>query len=109
MVCQHCGSEHVQKAGKNRNGSQRFQCLDCKKKFTNGPARPRPLGTMRLPLDKAAYCLRMLLEGTSIRSCQRLTGVDRNTLCDLILSVGERCKAFLAERLQSVPVADVQV
>src|SRR5207248_320902 len=33
----------------------------------------------------------------------------RNTICDLILTVGERCCLFLNKRLQNVPAADIQV
>jgi len=107
MCCPKCQSENVKKFGKDRNGNQRYRCRDCKKTFIED--RPRPLGSMRLDFAKAVYCLRMLLEGTSIRSCERLTGVNRNTLCDLILTVGERCKVFLADHLNSLPVGDIQV
>ena len=51
----------------------------------------------------------MLLDGISIRACERFTGVSRNTICDLILQVGEQCRQFLAARLDGIPVADVQV
>ena len=63
---------------------------------------------MRIPMDKAVQCLKLLLDGISIRACERFIGISRNTLCDLILNLGERCQLFLAERLDSIPVADVQ-
>ncbi len=107
MVCPHCGSESVKKFGKNRNGSQRYRCLACKKTFTED--QPKLLGSMRLDTDKAIKCLRLLLDGISIRACERFMGVHRDTICDLILTVGEKCKAFMATRLSGVPVADVQV
>jgi transposase-like protein/IS1 family transposase len=107
MVCPKCESERVKRFGKNRNGSQRYRCLDCKKTFTE--EQLKPLGSMRVDFDKAVYCLKMLLEGVSIRSCERLTGMNRNTLCDLVLSVGQRCKDFLADRIQNVPVAEIEV
>ena len=34
MNCLHCGSAKTRKAGKNRNGTQRNECSDCKKGFT---------------------------------------------------------------------------
>lgn len=108
MVCPKCANEQVKKFGKNRNGSQRFRCLSCKKTFTE--ERPAALlGSMRLPVEKAVKCLKLLLDGMSIRACERCEGVNRNTLCDLILTVGERCRDFMAEQFQGVPVADVQV
>jgi transposase-like protein len=69
MRCPTCQSES-QKFGKNRNGSQRFRCLACRKTFT--PSEPQPLGQMRLAPDKAIMCLHMLMEGTSIRCVERL-------------------------------------
>jgi transposase-like protein/IS1 family transposase len=107
MICPKCQSENVQRFGKDRKGNQRFRCKSCKRTWQAD--RPRPLGDMRIDFQKAAYCLRMLLEGMSIRSCERLTGVSRNTLCDLILTVGERCKFFLADRIANVAVSEVEV
>jgi IS1 family transposase len=63
---------------------------------------------MRLSTAKAIMCLRMLLEGSSIRSIERLTGVNRNTIVSLLVLVGQRSKAFL-DNLRHVPVEDVQI
>ena len=68
MNCPTCQNE-ARRFGKNRNGSQRYQCLACKKTFT--PAGDGPLGAMRIDPAKAILCLRMMLEGTSIRSIER--------------------------------------
>jgi hypothetical protein len=38
-------------------------------------------------------CLRMLLEGNSIRSTSRLTGTDKSAIIDLIVLVGSRAQA----------------
>jgi IS1 family transposase len=50
----------------------------------------------------------MLLEGMSIRACERITGVHRDTLVNLVVQVGERCKSFMERELQGIPVDDVQ-
>lgn len=105
MRCPSCQSE-ARKFGKNRNGSQRYQCLTCKSTFT--PVDDRPLGAMRLEPAKAIMCLRMLLEGTSIRATERLTGVNRNTIMSLLVTIGSRCKRFLENRVKDVEVSDVQ-
>jgi IS1 family transposase len=63
---------------------------------------------MRLPVEKALNILRLLLDGMSIRACERFTGVCHKTICDMILEVGDRCGQFLSDRLQGVPVSDVQ-
>ena len=105
MQCPSCKSE-ARKFGKNRNGSQRFQCMECKATFT--PVDDRPLGAMRLEPAKAIMCLRQLLEGTSIRATERLTGVNRNTIRSLVVIIGSRCKKLLESAIHGVKVDDVQ-
>lgn len=105
MQCPSCQNE-ARKFGKNRNGTQRYQCLECKTTFT--PVDDRPLGAMRLDPAKAFMCLRQLLEGSSIRTTERLTGVNRNTIMSLVVTIGSRCKWFLGVTVKNVPVKDVQ-
>ncbi len=57
MQCPTCQSE-ARKFGKDRYGNQRYQCLACRKTFSDRPAKP--LDEMRLPLDKAISCLNLL-------------------------------------------------
>jgi hypothetical protein len=45
-----------------------------------------------LPEDKALLCLSLLLEGNSLRSIQRITGVHKTTLMTLLCVAGERCE-----------------
>jgi IS1 family transposase len=63
---------------------------------------------MRLPLDKALFCLQLLTEGNSIRATVRISGVAKDTVIALLVCVGEKCEAFLRESLRSVPAKDVQ-
>jgi transposase-like protein/IS1 family transposase len=100
MIAPACRHERLVKCGKNRNGSQRWKCRDCQRKITGEYARP--LGTMRLDPAKAADVLCMLLEGLSIRACERLTGVRRNVIGDLILTVGQQCEQFLLRTVRNV-------
>jgi transposase-like protein/IS1 family transposase len=106
MQCQTCGSE-ARKFGRDRHGNQRWQCLTCRKTFTDLPVRP--LDEMRLPLNKALACLQLLTEGNSIRATVRISGVAKDTVTALLVNVGEKCEAFLRDRLQAVPAADVVV
>ena len=64
---------------------------------------------MRLPLDKAVLSLRLLLEGTSIRSAERLTGIHRDTILKLLVLVGKRCDRLMLEKIANIVVQDVQV
>ena len=80
MLCPTCQAE-MRKFGKNRNGSQRYRCDACKKCVTD--ERTRPYDNRKLDPAKMILCLRMLLEGNSIRSVERLTGVHRDTVIDV--------------------------
>jgi hypothetical protein len=44
---------------------------------------------MTLPEDKALLCLQLLVEGNSLRSIQRITGVHKNTLMNLLVVAGD--------------------
>lgn len=92
--------------GRNRNGSQRYQCLVCRRTFTD--ERTRPEDRRRLASDRAVFCLRLLLEGTSIRSVERLTGIHRDTVIAALVEAGERCQRFLERTIRDTPVEDVQ-
>jgi IS1 family transposase/transposase-like protein len=104
LTCQH---ETKVRNGKDRKGYQRFKCLLCGKRFVDRGVKP--IGDMRISIKAATAALNMILEGLSIRSTERITGVHRDTLCDLVLTVGENCQALLDARIQAVEAKDVQV
>ena len=106
MLCPACDTEG-RKFGKDRDGNQRFQCVTCRKTFSDRPVNP--LGSMRLDMGKAIQVLQLLLEGMSVRATMRVTGVNRNTILDLLVNVGDRCELLLEDRMRGIPVADVQV
>jgi IS1 family transposase/transposase-like protein len=106
MLCQTCQS-HCRRFGKNRNGSQRFRCDVCSRTFTD--AVTRPVDRRCLNQEKAVLCLRMLLEGNSIRSIERLTGVHRDTIIDTMVVAGENCKRLLERNQTALTVENVEV
>lgn len=103
MVCHNC-KLRAKKHGRNRNGTQRWRCQPCRRTFSE----PALLGELRLPEDKALLVLSLLVEGSSVRSIERVTGVHRDTVLRLLAHVGERCERFLEDRVCDVPVEDVQ-
>lgn len=105
MKCQACGSE-TKKFGKDRKGHQRYQCLSCKKTFIE--VYERPLGEMRLPVEKALSVLRLLVEGCSIRSAERISGVEKRTILSLLLLVGDHCQKMMFDRIQGLEANNVQ-
>jgi transposase-like protein/IS1 family transposase len=105
MRCPHCQYLGVRKFGRNRNGSQRYKCDWCQKRFTD-PATSTD--NRRVSRDKMILCLRMLLEGSSIRSVQRLTGVDKYTIIANMIEAGENCARWMEKKLVGLHVNDVE-
>jgi transposase-like protein/IS1 family transposase len=105
MTCHSCNIV-CKRFGKHRNGLQRFRCNQCRKTFTED--HETPLDTMRLPLDKAESILRLLVEGMSVRSVERVTGVHRDTILRLLVLAGERCQQVMERKITSVTVKDVE-
>lgn len=102
-----CAHGLTKRHGKDRNGNQRHRCLLCGKTFVE--ERPKVLGEMRIPLDKAVTCLKMLLEGVSVRSTSRLTGLAKGTILDLLVLVGNRALQFWQDRMHGLKCGEVQV
>ena len=61
---------------------QRYRCKACKRTFSD--EQNKPLGNMQIPMDKAEMILQLLIEGNSIRSIQRITGVHQVTILSRI-------------------------
>lgn len=60
MIAPACRHERTKRHGKDRNGNQRFRCLDCGKTWSE--SHPKPLGNMRVPVATAKLALRLLVE-----------------------------------------------
>lgn len=63
---------------------------------------------MYLAEEKALMCLKLLVEGMSVRAIERITGVHRDTILDLLVTVGDKCEKLLDEKIQGISVKDVQ-
>jgi transposase-like protein/IS1 family transposase len=105
MNCQSCDGQ-TKKFGKDRKGNQRVRCLACGKTQTVPYAKP--LGSMYLAEEKALACLNLLVEGMSVRAIERVTGVHRDTILDLLVTVGAKCERLLDEKIGGLKVSDVQ-
>ncbi len=103
--CQHCQSA-TKRFGRTSDGRQRYRCLTCRK--ISSERRARPLGKMRLPVERALQVLQLLVEGVSVRAIERLTGTEKKTVLRLLAQVGPGCERMLAETVKGVPVADVE-
>jgi transposase-like protein/IS1 family transposase len=106
MTCHNCQIVAV-KIGKDRKGNQRFLCKSCRKSFVE--SQDKPLDNMRLSMDKALMVLHMLVEGVSIRSITRITGVEKKTVLSLLVLAGEKCERLLDEKIRKAKVNDIQL
>jgi IS1 family transposase/transposase-like protein len=105
VTCEAC-QVTCQRFGKHRNGLRRFRCVRCGKTYTE--PHTRMLETMYIPQEKAVLATRLLLEGNSIRSTERCTGIDRTTIATMLVRAGERCEKLLADTIQNLRVRDVE-
>src|ERR1044071_3586508 len=101
MNCPTCQTESS-KRGKDRKGNQRYYCAACFKSFIE--PTDKPLDSMYLPIEKAVQCIQLLIEGNSLRSTERITGITLPTIMKLLVVAGEKCEKFLEERIQNIPV-----
>src|SRR5689334_3066865 len=98
MKCADCQIE-CSRFGKNRNGSQRFRCPRCGKTYSE--ETKRLFGSMLVNEEKALLAIQLLIEGTSIRSAERITGIHRDTITRLLVLAGERCIKLLDSKMRN--------
>src|SRR5690348_4079946 len=79
--------------GKHRNGLSRFRCPACKRTFTE--PHERVLGNMTTSEASIILALQLLVEGNSIRSTMRITGLDQNTIMKALVLAGEKCEKLM--------------
>src|SRR5437870_9858508 len=106
MTCGAC-NVHCQRFVKHRNGLRRFRCPQCKRTYTEN--HRRTLDTMYISEDRAVLALQLLLEGNSIRSTERITKLDRNTIMSLLVRAGERCQSLMDERMRNLSLKHLQI
>ena len=59
-------------------------------------------------MEETVKVLAMLLEGMSVRSCERLTGMNRDTILSLMVEAGEACTKFMERAINKVPAEFVE-
>src|ERR1700677_2184048 len=99
MICDTCNVQCM-KFGKHRNGLRRFRCAQCGKTYTEDHVRL--FGSMIVPEDKALLAIQLLLEGTSIRSTERVTKLHRDTIMRLLVLAGERCITLMDSKMRNL-------
>jgi IS1 family transposase len=62
----------------------------------------------KLPLKTRAHILHMLVEGSSMRSISRMTGVSINTVTKLLIDAGNACAAYHDETVRGLRSKRIQ-
>jgi transposase-like protein/IS1 family transposase len=96
------------KDGRRPDGQQRYRCSQCGKKFSDRNEYGLIGHKQAVEPEKALLALTLLVEGNSIRSAQRVTGIDKKTILKLLVMAGERCEVLVSKMVCNVPVQDVQ-
>lgn len=107
MTCHNCNVETV-KAGRHKNGAQRYKCQQCGKRFQE--PQEKPFGAdVRLPREKVCMILNCLVEGNSVRGTARLCDVEKRTVLNMLKLAGETCERLFTERIRNVRVHDLEL
>jgi transposase-like protein/IS1 family transposase len=109
MTCIRCQHTVCVKAGSfGKRHVQRWKCTSCKTRFSEPHARLTRDTFLSRP-DAAAQALKCLLEGCSIRSTERLTGLNRNTIMRLLIVAGERSAKLMDAMMRDLQTRYLQV
>jgi IS1 family transposase/transposase-like protein len=105
MNCVTCNC-NCQRFGKHRNGFARFRCPRCGKTYTE--QHTRLFDPMIIPEEKALLAIQLLLEGSSVRTTERVTGLHRDTILKLLVVAGERCMKLMDEKMRGLHCERIQ-
>ena len=60
-------------------------------------------------MEKAVLPLKLLIEGSSVRTTERISGLHRGTICRLLLIAVEKCEKLRTEEIRNVLVRDERI
>jgi hypothetical protein len=63
----------------------------------------------KLSTEKRAAIIRSLVEGNSIASTCRITGVSKPTVLDLLVMAGEACSDYMDKKMVNLPCKLIQM
>ena len=108
MTCIRCQHQNCRKFGTyGKRRIQRWKCSACSASFSE-PHTKLTRDTFLSNPSAAEQALRCLLEGCSIRSTERLTGLNRNTIMRLLVVAGECSEKLMYARMQGLRLPYLQ-
>src|SRR5712671_7124435 len=63
----------------------------------------------RVPLARRIQIINCLVEGNSIRSTERMTGTHRDTICRLLIEIGDGCAKLMDEQMRELSCRRIEV
>ncbi len=63
----------------------------------------------KLKIEKQEAAITGLVEGCSIRSVERMTGIHRDTIMRLLINVGNGCEKLLDQHMRDLPCQRIQI
>ncbi|MDR0414013.1 MAG: hypothetical protein LBH84_01170 [Prevotellaceae bacterium] len=91
--CPHCGNNNLVKQGKTGNGTQKWQCNQCKKYFClEYRYRAWQVGIKEKILE-------MALNNSGVRDTGRVLKISKDTVCS-VLKKNRPCKSLLSDEQQ---------
>jgi transposase-like protein len=109
MTCLRCQHQTCKRFGYfGRKRIQRWRCNACRATFCEPHIR-LTRATMLANPDAAARAIQCLIEGCSIRSTERLTGLNRNTIMRLLILAGHRSARLMDAKMHGLHPRYLQV
>ena len=106
LNCQCCQGE-ANKFGSFRNKNrivQRYRCTRCAKTFSES----QPLDGVRVDFEQAAKVVHLIAETMGLRALSRFTGLDLQTILNILESADGHCAQLLDAKIRDVKVSRVQ-
>ena len=99
------GLRNIIRKGQQRNGTQRYQCTDCKRTFAR--TINTPFFHRHLSKKEIIRICKLLTEKTSFRAIARITGHHLDTIRAIASAIAVHCKKFneyFITELQLTPI-----
>jgi transposase-like protein len=109
MTCTRCNHTICKRFGYfGKRRIQRWRCTSCKSTFCEAHIK-LTRDTMTANPKLGLQAIQCLLEGCSIRSTERLTGINRNTIMRLLVLAGERSARLMDAKMRQLPCRRIQL
>ncbi len=99
--------KNIIRSGKQKNGTQRYQCTECKRTFAR--TLNTPFFRKHLTRKQIIPICKMLAEKTSYRAIARITGHHLDTVRGVADTVGQHCERFNEYFVQELKLDPIEV